>query len=35
MHEHERFMRVALEEASLARDAGEVPVGAIAVVDGS
>ncbi len=34
MHEHERFMRVALEEATLARDAGEVPVGAVAVVDG-
>ena len=34
MHEHERFMRVALEEATLARRAGEVPVGAVAVVDG-
>ena len=34
MHEHERFMRVALEEAALARKAGEVPVGAIAVVGG-
>ena len=34
MHEHERFMRVALEEASLARTAGEVPVGAVAVAGG-
>src|SRR5262245_1282923 len=34
MHEDERFMRVALEEAVLARQAGEDPVGAIAVVDG-
>ena len=34
MHEHERFMRVALEEAALARTAGEVPVGAVAVVGG-
>ncbi len=34
MHEHERFMRVALDEAVLARRAGEVPVGAVAVVGG-
>ena len=34
MDEHERFMRVALEEALLARQAGEVPVGAVLVVDG-
>ena len=35
MHEHERFMRVALDEARLARVAGEVPVGAVVVVDGT
>ena len=34
MHEHERFMRVALDEALLARDAGEVPVGAVVVAGG-
>ena len=34
MDEHDRFMRIALEEARLARDAGEVPVGAVAVVGG-
>ena len=34
MHEHERFMHVALDEAVLARAAGEVPVGAIVVLDG-
>ena len=34
MEEHERFMRVALEEARLARLAGEVPVGALIVLDG-
>jgi tRNA(adenine34) deaminase len=28
------FMRAALEQARLARDAGEVPVGAVLVVDG-
>jgi tRNA(adenine34) deaminase len=28
------FMRAALEQAHLARDAGEVPVGAVLVVDG-
>jgi tRNA(adenine34) deaminase len=32
--DHERFMRLALEQATLARDAGEVPVGAIVVLDG-
>ncbi len=31
---HERFMRLALEEARTARRAGEVPVGAVVVVDG-
>jgi tRNA(adenine34) deaminase len=30
---HERFMLAALELAALARDAGEVPVGAVVVVD--
>jgi tRNA(adenine34) deaminase len=34
MHEHERFMRVALEEAALARRAGEVPVGAVVIAGG-
>ena len=32
--EHERFMRMALEEAVLARVAGEVPVGAVVIADG-
>jgi tRNA(adenine34) deaminase len=31
---HEAFMRVALEQARLAAEAGEVPVGAVVVVDG-
>ena len=34
MHEHEQFMRIALEEAWAARSAGEVPVGAVLVLDG-
>ena len=33
--EHERFMRAALDEARLARIAGEVPVGAVIVHDGA
>src|SRR5688500_5746544 len=32
---HERFMQAALDRAVLARDAGEVPVGAVVVRDGS
>ena len=32
--EDEAFMRLALEEAQAAADAGEVPVGAVAVLDG-
>jgi tRNA(adenine34) deaminase len=32
--DHESFMRQALAEAARARDAGEVPVGAIVVFDG-
>ncbi len=32
---HERWMRVALEEARLAGDAGDVPVGAVVVKDGA
>jgi tRNA(adenine34) deaminase len=32
---HELFMRLALEQARRARDAGEVPVGAVVVVDGA
>lgn len=35
MGEHESFMRVALEQAGRARAAGEVPVGAVVVLDGS
>jgi tRNA(adenine34) deaminase len=35
MYDHERFMRRALEEAVRVRDAGEVPIGAVIVVDGS
>jgi tRNA(adenine34) deaminase len=31
---HEDFMRLALAQAARARDAGEVPIGAVAVVDG-
>ncbi len=34
MAEHERYMRLALEEAVRARAAGEVPVGAVVVLDG-
>ena len=32
--DHERFMRAALDEARLAHDAGEVPVGAVVCVNG-
>jgi tRNA(adenine34) deaminase len=32
---HEAFMRLALAQAELAREAGEVPVGAVVVLDGS
>jgi tRNA(adenine34) deaminase len=32
--DHEPFMRLALAQAALARAAGEVPVGAIVVMDG-
>ena len=31
--DHEHFMRLALAEAALARQAGEVPIGAIVVLD--
>jgi len=31
---HEEFMRAALEQARLAIDAGEVPIGAVVVIDG-
>ena len=35
MHvEHEKFMRLALAQAAQAREAGEVPVGAVVAVDG-
>ena len=33
--DHETFMRVALEQARLAADAGEVPIGAVAIVERS
>jgi tRNA(adenine34) deaminase len=33
--DHEPFMRLALAQATLAREAGEVPVGAIVVLDGA
>lgn len=33
-HEDERFMRVALDEAALAAQAGEVPIGAVVVFEG-
>ena len=35
MREHEPFMRLALEQAALARDSGEVPIGAVLVRDGA
>jgi len=35
MREHEPFMRLALELAALARDEGEVPIGAVVVKDGA
>ena len=35
MREHEPFMRLALELAALARDLGEVPIGAVVVKDGA
>lgn len=31
---HEAFMRLALEQAAIAAEAGEVPVGAVLVIDG-
>ena len=34
MSTHEAFMRTALDEAIAARDAGEVPIGALVVKDG-
>ena len=33
--DHESFMRLALEQARLAADAGEVPIGAVAVASGT
>jgi tRNA(adenine34) deaminase len=32
---HEQFMRAALEQARLGREAGEVPIGAVVVVEGA
>ncbi|MDP1572030.1 MAG: tRNA adenosine(34) deaminase TadA [Vicinamibacterales bacterium] len=34
MRDHQDFMRLALAEAARAREAGEVPVGAVLVMDG-
>jgi tRNA(adenine34) deaminase len=34
MTDHEPFMRLALAQAAIARAAGEVPVGAVVVLDG-
>ena len=34
MGPHDTFMRAALDEARQARDAGEVPIGAVVVLDG-
>ncbi|MGC4084762.1 MAG: tRNA adenosine(34) deaminase TadA [Vicinamibacterales bacterium] len=34
MSDHERFMEEALEQARIARDSGEVPIGAVLVMDG-
>lgn len=34
LHDHERFMRLALAEARLALEAGDIPVGAVIVHDG-
>lgn len=31
MHDHEKWMRIALEEAAQAAEAGEIPVGAVIV----
>ena len=33
--DHDHFMRLALAQAALARDAGEVPVGAVIVLEGA
>ena len=33
MHDHEKWMKIALEEAASAATAGEIPVGAV-IVDG-
>jgi tRNA(adenine34) deaminase len=33
--DHEAFMRVALEQAALGQAAGEVPIGAVVVIDGT
>lgn len=34
MNPHEAFLRLALEEARQARDVGEIPVGAVVVLEG-
>ena len=35
MHEHDTYMRLALDLARVARHEGEVPVGAVVVIDGA
>jgi len=35
MKEHEAFMRIAIEEARKGYSQGEVPVGAVVVIEGS
>lgn len=34
LHAHERFMRLALDEARIALETGDIPVGAVIVHDG-
>ena len=34
LQEDERYMRLALEEAQLAYESGEIPIGAVVVCDG-
>ena len=34
MHDDEKYMRIAIEEAQKASDCGEIPIGAVLVLDG-
>jgi tRNA(Arg) A34 adenosine deaminase TadA len=34
MHDDEKYMRIAIEEAQKASDCGEIPIGAVHVLDG-